>query len=132
MSLSPKKIVRTFYEADLIHDEQILKDYLHPEVTLNWNSSFGFSKKHFDDILRMFKTMQDAFEFSRNKITHLLMEKSIVTVRHTFYAKAIERSKEQAIAHFMCIWEFKDDKLYKGYMISQQADMSLENMETFL
>ncbi|WP_010521936.1 nuclear transport factor 2 family protein [Aquimarina agarivorans] len=132
MSLSPRKIVRIFYEADLIHNEQILKDYLHAEVTLNWNSSFGFSKKNFDDILRMFKGMQSAFEFSRNKITHLLTDKNTVTIRHTFFAKAIERSKEEAIAHFMCIWELKEDKLYKGYMISQQADFSVENMETFL
>ena len=132
MSLSPKKIVRTFYEADLVHNEQILVDYLHPEVTLNWNSSFGYLQKDKDEIIELLKGMKGAYEFSRNKISHIISQKNTVCVRYTLFAKAIERSKEDALAHFMCIWELKDDKLYKGFLISQQADISLENMWTFL
>ena len=122
MSLSPRKIVRTFYESDLIHDEDILTNYLHPDVELHWNSSFGYFEKGFDDLVSLFKGMQDSFEYSRNKITHLLTEKNTVTVKHMFYAKPIESQVEQAVSDFICIWELKDDKLYKGYMISQGAD----------
>lgn len=132
MNLSPKKIVKIFYEIDLIHSEAALKEFLHPDFVLNWNSSFGFQKKNYSEFLALFKGMQSAFVFSRNNITHLLAEKNTVTVRHTFYAQAIERSKEDAIAHFISILEIKEGKIYKGYVISQPADGNLENLKTFL
>jgi hypothetical protein len=35
------------------------------------------------------------------------------------------------MAHFITIWELKDNKLYRGYEISQQADVSLESLKSF-
>jgi len=122
MNLSPRKLVRTFYEADLIHNEEIISNYLHKDVTLHWNSSFGYFIKGFEDIVDLFKGMQDSFEFSRNEITHLLAEKNSISIRHTFYAKPIESQSEVAVSHFICIWELKDDKLHTGYMISQASE----------
>lgn len=122
MSLSPRKIVRAFYGADLIHNEEIITNYLHPDAVLCWNSRHGYFEKDFDDLVALFKGMQDSFESSRNEITHIITEKNTVTIRHTFYAKPIESQMEHAVSNFICIWELKDDKLHKGFMISQTSE----------
>ena len=50
------------------------------------------------------------------EITHLLQEDNKVTIRFTYNANTIENPEEDiALAHFMCIWEVKDGKLYEGY-----------------
>ncbi|MCK8520345.1 nuclear transport factor 2 family protein [Aquimarina sp. D1M17] len=133
MNTTPKDIVRSFYETDLIHDADAFSKYLHPEIELYWNSSFGFSKKGFDDIKTMFNEMALSFETFRCEISHLIAEENQVTIRYTYFAKTIEApEKEEAIAHFITIWEIKDSKLYKGYQISQQGDTTPESMKSFL
>ncbi|TSE11539.1 MULTISPECIES: nuclear transport factor 2 family protein [Aquimarina] len=130
---SAKEIVRSFYETDLIHDVEAFSKYLHPEIILYWNSSFGFNKKDFNDIKTMFSEMALSFETFRCEISHLIAEGSSVTIRYTYFAKTIENpEKEDAIAHFITIWELKDDKLYKGYQISQQGDNTPESMMSFI
>ncbi len=133
MSKIAKDIVRSFYEADLIHNAEALHQNLHPEVELYWNSSFGFSKKGFEDIKTMFNEMASSFETFRCEISHIIAEDTTVTIRYTYFAKTIEApEKEEAIAHFITIWELKDDKLYKGYQISQQGDNTPESMMSFI
>lgn len=133
MSDKAKDIVRSFYETDLIHNSEALSEYLHPEIELYWNSSFGFNKKGFEDIKTMFTEMGHSFESFRCEISHLISEKETVTVRYTYFAKTIENpDKEEAIAHFITIWELKEGKLYKGYQISQQGDSTPESMKSFI
>jgi hypothetical protein len=44
----------------------------------------------------------------------------LIAVRYSHYIKTIENPREEMLlAHFMVIWELKDDKLYRGYQISQ-------------
>ncbi len=119
MSKTPKEIVKSAYEVDLIHNLDELLDYLHPDIELDWSSSFGFLKKDFDGIVSMFKEMTVSFESIRCDISHLLAERDTVTIRCTFYAGTIENpGKEEHFAHFISIWELKDNKLYRGYQIS--------------
>ncbi|WP_103068404.1 nuclear transport factor 2 family protein [Aquimarina sediminis] len=133
MSKVVKDIVRSFYETDLIHNTEAFSRYLHPEIELYWNSSFGFTKKDFDSIKKMFTEMSFSFEALRCEISHLIAEGDTVTIRHTYFVKTIEApDKEEAVAHFITIWELKDDKLYKGYQISQQGDNTPENMMSFI
>ncbi|SHI38300.1 nuclear transport factor 2 family protein [Aquimarina spongiae] len=133
MNTQAKDIVRSFYETDLIHNSEAFSEFLHPEIELFWNSSFGFSKKNFNDIKMMFSEMAASFETFRCEISHLLAEGDKVTIRYTYFAKTIEDpDKEEAIAHFITIWELKDDKLYRGYQISQQGDNTPESMKSFL
>lgn len=133
MSKTAKEVVKSFYKTDLIHNIEAFSEYLHPEVELNWNSSFGYNKKGFEDIKTMFKEMSSSFETFKCEISHLLEEDGMVTIRYTYLAKTIEQpDKEEVIAHFIAIWELKDDKLYRGYQISQQGDTSQENLKSFL
>ncbi|MBQ0733212.1 nuclear transport factor 2 family protein [Aquimarina celericrescens] len=133
MSNIAKDVVRSFYETDLIHDSEAFSKYLHPDIELFWNSSFGFNKKGFEDIVAMFSQMALSFETFRCEISHLIAEGDQVTARYTYFAKTIEApEKEEAIAHFITIWELKDGKLYKGYQISQQGDNTPESMMSFI
>ncbi|WP_281986202.1 nuclear transport factor 2 family protein [Aquimarina aggregata] len=133
MGKTGKDIVKSFYEADLIHDAEAFSKYLHPDIELYWNSSFGFSKKNFEDIKKMFTDMAVSFETFRCEISHLIAEENQVSIRYTYFAKTIENpDKEDAIAHFIAIWELKEDKLYKGYQISQQGDNTPESMKSFI
>ena len=57
----------------------------------------------------------------------------MVTIRFTYYVRTIENPDEELpMAHFIAIWEVKDGKMYKGHQISQQADDSPENLDSFL
>ena len=132
MSNKAKEVVRSFYESDLLKDEQAFSEFLHPQIELYWNSSFGFNKKTYEEIKAMFKDMSASFESLKCEMTHLISEGDQVSVRYTYLAKTIEDpDKEEAIAHFISIWELKDDKLYRGYQISQQGDSSQENLKTY-
>ena len=132
MNLSPKKLVSTFYEADLIHNSEIIKSFLHPDVCLHWNSSSGLFKMKYADIIAMFKGMKDAFESSRSDISDVLAEENKVSIRHDFIVKPIENEEEELMGHFMCVWEIKDNKLHTGHMLSQSSDTSSKNLITFI
>lgn len=133
MSNTVKDKVRSFYETDLIHNIEVFSEYLHPEIELYWNSSFGFHKKDFNDIKVMFNEMASSFETLRCEIGHLIAEENTVTIRYTYFVTTIEMpDKEEAIAHFITIWELKENKLYRGYQISQQGDNTPENGKSFI
>ncbi|MDY8135719.1 nuclear transport factor 2 family protein [Aquimarina sp. 2201CG5-10] len=133
MSKTAKDIVRSFYETDLIHNSEVFSEYLHPEIELYWNSSFGFNKKDYSAIKSMFKEMSVSFESLRCEISHLLTEGDVVTIRYTYFVKTIEQpDQEEAIAHFITIWELKENKLHKGYQISQQGDTNPESLKSFI
>lgn len=133
MSLEPKQCVKEFYTSDFYKEPESVKDYLHPEALLFWNSSSGFNKMSYEDIVNLSRELSRSFLSLRAEISHLLEEDSTVAMRFTYYVKTIENPDEELpMAHFIVIWEMKDGKLYKGHQISQQADDSPENLSSFL
>jgi len=61
-----------------------------------------------------------AYISSRVKISHILQENNLVSVRYSHYIKAFENPREEMLlAHFIVIWEIKDDKIFRGYQMSQ-------------
>ena len=55
-----------------------------------------------------------------------------VTNRFTFYVATIENpTEEMPIAHFVAIWEIKDELMYKGYQMSLPAEESPEAMISY-
>ena len=133
MSSESKQCVRDFYNSDFYSEPESIKDYLHPEAVLFWNSSAGFNKMNYDDICNLSKELSRTFLSLRTDISHVLEEKDVVAIRFTYYVKTIENPDEELpMAHFIAIWEMKDGKLYKGHQISQQADDSPENLSSFL
>ena len=46
-----------------------------------------------------------------------------MTIRHHVYVQTIEQpNNEVLLAHFIALWEVKDNKLYRCYEFSQLAD----------
>lgn len=118
--MTPKLIVQKFYESDAIINPITLKKFLHQDVELQWNSSKGFVKLDFQELMNLSVEMSIAYTQSRIKISHLLVEKELVSVRYDHIVATIENpTEEMLLAHFMVIWEIKDEKLFKGFQMSQ-------------
>lgn len=133
MSSSIKKIVKEFYTSNFYKNPEEVKIYLHPEAELFWNSSAGFNKMNFQDILEMSAEMSKSFHSLRAEISHLLRDKDDVTIRFTYHVKTVENPDEEIpVAHFIAIWKIKDNKLFKGFQISQPADETPENLSSFM
>ncbi|MFP2994561.1 nuclear transport factor 2 family protein [Spongiivirga sp. MCCC 1A20706] len=132
MSKSEKEIVRDFYESDFMHNINVLKNHLHEDCQLHWNSSKGFTILGYDQLVALIEETGKSYESIRGEISHLLQDDNFVTVRYTYIARTIEQpEKERAIAHFITIWEMKDNKMYRGYEMSQLADEDPKNIQSY-
>ena len=121
--MSPKDLVRNFYESDLANDASLIPKFFHQDCELHWNSSKGFTILNYTDIIAFFKGVTESYNSLRFQISHLLQDGDFVTSRHTLYGKTIEDpDNEVAMSHFTAIWEVKDSKLYKCFEISQLTD----------
>jgi hypothetical protein len=120
MEKSAKEVVRGFYKSDLLKDETILEKYFHPEAILIWNSDDGLTIMHNEELIAFFLEIRRTYFDLRLEVSHLLADNNHVTIRYKYYVRTIENPDEElGIAHFIAIWEVKDDKLYRGYQISQ-------------
>jgi signal peptidase I len=118
--MSPKKLVQDFYKSDALINSEIMNTFLHPDLLLDWNSSTGFKQLKRQDILNLAKELGKAYVRSKAKISHLLKDGDQIVVRYSHYIKTIENPREEMLlAHFMVIWEVKDNLLYRGFQISQ-------------
>jgi predicted SnoaL-like aldol condensation-catalyzing enzyme len=118
--MSAKKIVQNFYKSDALIDAEVMKDFLHPEIILEWNSSKGLVQMNYNSILDLANQLNKAYVRSKVRISHLLSENDLVSVRYSHYVKTIENpSEELFLANFIVIWQIKDNKLFRGYQMSQ-------------
>ena len=51
--MSAKKIVQDFYKSDALIDAAVMAEFLHPEIILEWNSTKGFLKLGYDEIISL-------------------------------------------------------------------------------
>ena len=118
--MSAKEIVQEFYKSDALLENETVSRLLHDDVVLEWHSSKGFLKLNRQEIMNITTELAKAYIRSKIRITHILEEENTVSVRYSHYVKTIENPREEMLlAHFMVIWELKNDKLYKGYQMSQ-------------
>ncbi|KRD10456.1 hypothetical protein ASE21_12195 [Flavobacterium sp. Root901] len=118
--MSIKEFVQKFYKSDALIDSEVLKTYLHPDVIIEWNSSKGLIEMNYDSIIEMANELSRAYVRSKVRISHIIAEDDLVSVRYSHYVKTIENPREEMLlAHFSTIWQIKDDKLYRGYQMSQ-------------
>jgi|SRR6478735_1986811 len=118
--MSAKEIVKSFYKSDAFINPEIMKEYLHPDCILDWNSSKGFIQRNYEDILSMTSEISRAYVRTKTRISHIVEEDNIVSVRFDHFVKTMENPREEMfLAHIMIIWEIKDNKLYRGYQMSQ-------------
>ena len=94
MPSKEKQLVHDFYTSGFHKDTSILKEYLHKDVTIYWNSSSGFSKLDYEDFARMSSDIGKSYEGLSCEITHLLQEDNKVTIRFTYNANTIENPEE--------------------------------------
>jgi predicted SnoaL-like aldol condensation-catalyzing enzyme len=64
--------------------------------------------------------LSKAYVRSKMRITHVVAEGQMVSLRYSHFVKTFENPREEMLlAHFFVIWEIKDNKLYRGYQMSQ-------------
>lgn len=130
--MSSKDIVLKFYNSDLANDETVISNFFHKECELHWNSSQGYMNLNYSDVVSFFEGTRKAYESLRFEFSHILEDGEFVTSRHTLYANTIENPEEEvALAHFISIWQIMDGKLYRCHEISQLADESTMNTDSF-
>lgn len=118
--MGAKTIVQNFYKSDVLLESDKVNALLHPDVVLEWHSTKGFLKLNKNQIIELSQELSKAYVRSKTRISHILSDGNLVTVRYSHYVKTIENPREEMLlAHFMVIWEVKDDKLYRGYQMSQ-------------
>jgi predicted SnoaL-like aldol condensation-catalyzing enzyme len=75
---------------------------------------------NFDTIVNLAAELSKAYVRSKVRISHILAENDLVSVRYSHYVKTVENPREEMfLANFIVIWQLKDDKLYRGYQMSQ-------------
>ena len=120
MGQSAKKIVKNFYGSNILHDNSVLDKFFHPDIVLIWNSSDGLTIMHYDDLVAFFSEIRRTYHDLRLEVSHILEDDDHVTIRYKYYVKTIENpDEEMGISHFIAIWQIKDNKLYRGYQVSQ-------------
>lgn len=132
MSNNAKEIVKNFYKSNILNDETVMERFFHPELVLIWNSANGLSIMHFDDIVNFFNEVRRSYFDLRIEVSHLLADDNHVTIRYKYYIRTMENPDEElGIAHFIAIWEIKDDKIFRGYQVSQPVTDNDDTNESY-
>lgn len=120
MSKKAKQIIRDFYGSNFLQDESVIETFFHPEIELIWNNSNGLSVLKYSDIANFLEEIKRTYDDLRIEISHLFSDKENVSIRYKYYIRTLENPDEElGIAHFIAIWEIKDDKIFRGYQVSQ-------------
>lgn len=118
--MSAKELVAEYYNSGAFRDAKVMDRYIHDELVLQWHSSKGYLELEKNDLLALAAELGKSYSESRVAISHIVAEDDTVSVRYTHYVNAFENpAEEMVLAHFMIIWEVKDGKLYKGFLMSQ-------------
>jgi len=117
--MKPKDLVLEFYKSDVLLDKKAVSELLHPEATIDWNTNKGIMKMDYNAILALSDELARAYVRSKIRISHILQDKNLVSLRYSHFVKTIENPREEMLmGNFFVIWEVKDDKLYRGYQMS--------------
>ncbi|HLA56631.1 MAG TPA: nuclear transport factor 2 family protein [Flavobacterium sp.] len=118
--MSAKKVVQDFYKSEAVINTELMESYMHSEVVLDWHSTKGFIQMNRAEIIALSTELAKAYVRSKIRISHILAEGNLVSVRYSHFVKTIENPREEMLlAHFIVIWEIRDGKLYRGYQMSQ-------------
>ncbi len=118
--MDAKELVQEYYNAAASGDTQAIDKLIDNELQLKWHSSKGYLELDKSDFMTLAAEMSKSYSSSRLDISHMIAEGNTVTVRYTHYVNAIENPGEEVVlAHFIVIWEVKNTKLYRGFLMSQ-------------
>ncbi len=65
------------------------------------------------------------------KISHVIAEDNKVCIRLLLLAELPELDEVEQLADFMAIWEIKNEKLWKGFLLSNPSDETEDNLNSF-
>ena len=51
--MSAKEIVKKFYKSDALIDSEVIKDFLHPDIIVEWNSSEGLVEYNYKSLFEL-------------------------------------------------------------------------------
>lgn len=123
MSIKSKEVVQKFYQSDFYKEEEVLKNFLHPDVELSWYGTTGFKKLDIEGIAEISKNLASSYDSLRAEIEKVVAKKDEVAIHFTYHVRTIENPEEEMpLAHFMAIWELRDGMLFKGVQISQLGE----------
>jgi predicted SnoaL-like aldol condensation-catalyzing enzyme len=84
------------------------------------NSSKGFIQMKRLGLLEFASELSRSYIRSKVTISHIVKEGNLISVRYSHTVKTLENPREDnLLANFMVIWELKDDKLFRGFQMSQ-------------
>jgi ketosteroid isomerase-like protein len=120
--MGAKKLILDFYKSDALINSEIMDSYLHPEITIEWNSSKGLVQLTRKEILDITTELERAYVRTKVRISHIVADADTVAIRFSHFVKTIENPREEMLlAHFMVFWEVKDGKLFRAYQMSQPS-----------
>jgi hypothetical protein len=118
--MKAKELVTEFYHSDALRNKETLERFLHEDIEFHWNSSKGFLKMNKKDLIDLACKMERYYTSARVDFSHIIEENNNVSVRYSYFVTPIETPNEETIlANFITIWEVKENKLFRGYQISQ-------------
>ena len=121
--MSNKEVVKEFFETNIFNNPARAAEFLHPELQLIWRSSTGRKELNFNETVELMRLTSEGFHDSRIEITHLIEEGDMVASQFILYVNTIENPDEELrIAHFQNFYELKDNKLYRGWWLSQPVE----------
>ncbi|MGM0636509.1 MAG: nuclear transport factor 2 family protein [Bacteroidota bacterium] len=132
MSQANKELVKQFYYSDFYKNENVYKDFVHEDLTIDWNSSTGFLTLDYHQFKDMLQEMSKSFRQMNPEISHIMAEEDEVCIRFSYHVESIESDEIIPLADFICIWKIKDGKLFKGHFISHPSDETSEGIHSFL
>lgn len=118
--MTENEILDQLYNQDGIRNVNFLQNILSDDFTLEWDSSIGNSKFTKSEILNFAKELKLSYHSSKTSILNKVIENNKAVVHYLHHVSTIENPKELfTIAKVIVIWEFKNDKIIKGYQISK-------------
>lgn len=117
--MTNRALIEEIYINDGLRNRNFLKKVLHKDVLLEWNNSNGLKIMNREDLLNFADELKLNFVHSKVSITHLIEDNNTFCVKYNYQISPIENPSEIiSVAKIVVIWEFKNNKLIKGYQLS--------------
>ena len=118
--MTNNEIMMKMYDEDFIRDVQFMKYHLHHDVELEWHSSQGHVKWGKAEMLKFSDEVATNFSTSKFDIKYFFEQGNTISLHYHYFASTFENPNELfLVGRFATVWEFKDNKMFKCYQISQ-------------
>lgn len=118
--MSPKEIIQDYFNKQAVLNPKVLKDFLHPELQIEWVSGSGVRYMNYDEFINYSHELSKSFVQSSVSIRHIIEEGNKVVIYYTLFMKSIENpNTDELMSQFMAIWEMKEGKMYQGTLMSR-------------